>query len=217
MIIEGAENKRKLKEIEDKILHILSSSEGNILEDSAAIDVLTVSKTISDEITEKQKIAEQTEVRIDAAREVYIPVAIRSTILFFVVSSLAVVEPMYQYSLGWFNNLFTRSIAESEKSNNIRDRIMKLNEYFTYAIYRNVCQSLFEKDKLLFAFLMTTRIVKNLYEAIEAAKAEKIRREQERAEEEARAAEQAALEEQEGDEEDGKKRNLWRKRRRKNY
>ena len=81
---------------------------------------------------------------------------------------------------------------------------MKLNEYFTYAIYRNVCQSLFEKDKLLFAFLMTTRIVKNLYEAIEAAKAEKIRREQERAEEEARAAEQAALEEQEGDEEDGK-------------
>ena len=204
LIIEGAENKRKLKEIEDKILHILSSSEGNILEDSAAIDVLTVSKTISDEITEKQKIAEQTEVRIDAAREVYIPVAIRSTILFFVVSSLAVVEPMYQYSLGWFNNLFTRSIAESEKSNNIRDRIMKLNEYFTYAIYRNVCQSLFEKDKLLFAFLMTTRIVKNLYEAIEAAKAEKIRREQERAEEEARAAEQAALEEQEGDEEDGK-------------
>ena len=217
LIIEGAENKRKLKEIEDKILHILSSSEGNILEDSAAIDVLTVSKTISDEITEKQKIAEQTEVRIDAAREVYIPVAIRSTILFFVVSSLAVVEPMYQYSLGWFNNLFTRSIAESEKSNNIRDRIMKLNEYFTYAIYRNVCQSLFEKDKLLFAFLMTTRIVKNLYEAIEAAKAEKIRREQERAEEEARAAEQAALEEQEGERRMEKKRNLWRKRRRKNY
>ena len=148
LIIEGAENKRKLK-IEDKILHILSTSKGNILEDSAAIDVLTVSKTISDEISEKQKIAEQTEVRIDAAREVYVPVAIRSTILFFVVSSLAVVEPMYQYSLAWFNTLFVRSIAESEKSNNIRDRILKLNEYFTYAVYRNVCQSLFEKDGVI--------------------------------------------------------------------
>ena len=31
LIIEGAENKRKLKEIEDKILHILSTSKGNIL------------------------------------------------------------------------------------------------------------------------------------------------------------------------------------------
>ena len=133
---EGAENKRKLKEIEDKILHILSSSEGNILEDSAAIDVLTVSKTISDEISEKQTIAEQTEVRIDLAREVYIPVAVRSTILFFVVSSLSVVEPMYQYSLTWFNNQFVTSIADSEQSKNIRERIFKLNEYFTYAIYR---------------------------------------------------------------------------------
>ena len=34
---------------------------------------------------------------------------------------------------------------------------------------------------MLFAFLMTSRIVKNLYEAIEAAKAEKALREQERA------------------------------------
>ena len=191
LIIEGAENKRKLKEIEDKILHILSSSEGNILEDSAAIDVLTVSKTISDEISEKQTIAEQTEVRIDLAREVYIPVAVRSTILFFVVSSLSVVEPMYQYSLTWFNNQFVTSIADSEQSKNIRERIFKLNEYFTYAIYRNVCQSLFEKDKLLFSFLLTTKIVKNLYDAIEAAKAEKMRRELEqkmREEEEERQA-----------------------------
>ncbi|CAM9529877.1 unnamed protein product, partial [Phaeothamnion confervicola] len=38
LILEGAENKRRLKEIEDRILHILSSSEGNILEDATAIE-----------------------------------------------------------------------------------------------------------------------------------------------------------------------------------
>ena len=32
LIIAGAENKRKLKEIEDQILRVLSSSQGNILE-----------------------------------------------------------------------------------------------------------------------------------------------------------------------------------------
>jgi len=43
-----------LKEIEDKILEVLSSSEGNILEDETAIQVLSSSKTLSNEIAEKQ-------------------------------------------------------------------------------------------------------------------------------------------------------------------
>ena len=39
LIVQGAENKKLLKEIEDKILEVLSSSEGNILEDETAIKV----------------------------------------------------------------------------------------------------------------------------------------------------------------------------------
>lgn len=44
LIIEGANNKRQLKEIEDKILEVLSSSKRNILEDETAIHILTSSK-----------------------------------------------------------------------------------------------------------------------------------------------------------------------------
>ena len=40
LIIEGAASKKQLKEIEDKILEVLSSSQGNILEDEVAIQVL---------------------------------------------------------------------------------------------------------------------------------------------------------------------------------
>lgn len=54
LIIQGAENKKQLKEIEDKILEVLSSSEGNILEDETAIKVLSSSKILANEITEKQ-------------------------------------------------------------------------------------------------------------------------------------------------------------------
>ena len=39
LIIESAKNKKQLKEIEDKILEVLSTSEGNILEDETAIEV----------------------------------------------------------------------------------------------------------------------------------------------------------------------------------
>nr|DBA34563.1 TPA: hypothetical protein GDO54_002113 [Pyxicephalus adspersus] len=54
LILQGAENKRQLKEIEDKILEVLSSSEGNILEDETAIKILSSSKALANEISEKQ-------------------------------------------------------------------------------------------------------------------------------------------------------------------
>ena len=56
LIIQSAENKKALKEIEDKILETLSASEGNILEDESAIQILNSSKVLSNEIQEKQMV-----------------------------------------------------------------------------------------------------------------------------------------------------------------
>lgn len=75
-----------LKEIEDKILEILSTSEGNILEDEEGVNVLSSSKVLANEISEKQAAAEVTEKSIDAARLEYKPIANHSTVLFFSIS-----------------------------------------------------------------------------------------------------------------------------------
>ena len=56
LIVQSAQNKKTLKETEDKILETLSSSEGNILEDESAIQILDSSKILSDEISKKQKV-----------------------------------------------------------------------------------------------------------------------------------------------------------------
>lgn len=74
-----------LKEIESKILKVLSASEENILEDETAIRVLSSSKSLSDEIQTKQTAAEVTERSIDAARLQYTPIAVYSTVLFFTI------------------------------------------------------------------------------------------------------------------------------------
>ena len=38
-------------------------------------------------------------------------------------------------------------------------RVKQLNGHFTEALYKNVCRSLFEKDKVLYSFLVCTRIM----------------------------------------------------------
>ncbi|KAM4725109.1 LOW QUALITY PROTEIN: dynein axonemal heavy chain 3-like [Anableps anableps] len=159
LILESAANSKQLKEIEDQILEVLSSSEGNILEDETAIKILSSSKILSEEISEKQKVASITEKEIDNTRMGYRPVAEHSSILFFCISEMANIEPMYQYSLIWFLNLYQYSISNSPKSDVVSERINNIVEHFTLCIYNNVCRSLFEKDKLLFSLLLTVGIL----------------------------------------------------------
>lgn len=73
---------RQLQDTEDKILEVLSS-EGNILEDETAVQILSSSKIIANNVIERQAIAKVTEKQIDIARLGYTPIAKHATTLFF--------------------------------------------------------------------------------------------------------------------------------------
>ena len=64
------------------------------------------SQVLSEEITAKQAVAAATEREIDEARVGYRPVAVHSSTLFFCISELANIDPMYQYSLTWYIGLY---------------------------------------------------------------------------------------------------------------
>lgn len=84
------------------------------------------------------QVARKTEAQIDEARMSYKPCARNVSILFFTISDMAAIEPMYQYSLAWFVRLFEDTIHTAEKFPSVPRRIEALICHFTYSLYRNV-------------------------------------------------------------------------------
>jgi dynein heavy chain len=109
LVLEDAANKKQLKEIEDLILKMLKEAEGNILDDEVLITTLADSKKTATVIEQKVKAAMATTERLQKVRESYEPVAFRSAQLFFCIADLCSVDPMYQYSLDWYIDLFLLS------------------------------------------------------------------------------------------------------------
>jgi dynein heavy chain len=100
----------KMKELEDDLLHRLAHAEGDITEDVELIENLEESKRIATDIAEKQVIAAETEITINAAREDYRPTAARGALLFFLMVNLNKVHTFYQFSLNSYVAVFQRGI-----------------------------------------------------------------------------------------------------------
>ena len=123
--------------------------------------MLENSKRTSKEINERMAQSLTVEEEINNTRNQYRSVAVRGSILYFVIADLAGIDPMYQYSLAYVKRLFNTAIEKSKKSKVLDERLDILIENITRMLYTNVSRGLFEAHKIIFSFLITTSINRN--------------------------------------------------------
>ncbi|XP_050294811.1 dynein axonemal heavy chain 6 [Anthonomus grandis grandis] len=159
LVVKINTDKAQLKGIEDKILFLLYHSEGNILDDEELIETLNESKETSAIIEARLTETEATEEKISIAREKYRSVSTRGSVLYFVVANLAEIDPMYQYSLKYFNQVFNNVIQTTEKNPVLEQRLSILRAEITLAVYTIISRGLFERHKLVFSFMLCIAIM----------------------------------------------------------
>uniref|UniRef100_A0A4W6EXC9 Dynein axonemal heavy chain 11 n=1 Tax=Lates calcarifer TaxID=8187 RepID=A0A4W6EXC9_LATCA len=142
--------KIELKLLEDELLTRLSAAESNFLGDNVLVEKLETTKHTAAEIEMKVLEAKVNEVKINEAREHYRAVAVRASLLYFIMNDLNKINPMYQFSLKAFNVVFHKAVEMAEACEDVKSRVNTLIDCVTYSTFNYISRGLFERDKLTF-------------------------------------------------------------------
>ena len=151
LVTKQNEFKITLANLEAALLQNLSEANpATILQNTALIVSLEVTKKTSNDIQAQQAIAKETEITINTLREIYRRVAAEGAMLYFLLIVLNNVNHMYQYSLESFQTFFFKAIEKTEAFEEEEQRVLALREMIRLTIYQWVSRGLFEKHKQIF-------------------------------------------------------------------
>lgn len=160
LVVKINSDKQQLLALEDKVLKLLFHSQGNILDDEELVETLNDSKETSLIIATRLIDTEETEKVITATREKYRDLAYCGAILYFVVAGLAEIDPMYQFSLKYFTQVFCNVMLLEHPKMEIAERIAQLKQDELKSIFSNISRGLFEAHKIIFSFILTIAMEK---------------------------------------------------------
>ena len=108
--------RQQLVELEDRMLTLLTDSQGNILDDEELISTLDSSRVTSSAIKQRLATSQATEAKLNDARSKFAALPRRASILYFEICNLPKLNAMYQYSLMNFKQLFQACLDVAEQA-----------------------------------------------------------------------------------------------------
>ena len=88
---------------------------------------------------EKLQLAERTAKEIEELRDGYRPAAKRGAVLFFVLTEMAAINSMYQYSLNSYLDVFNFSLKKSLPDSHLLKRLKNIIDTLTLNVYNYAC------------------------------------------------------------------------------
>ncbi|KAM3134143.1 Dynein heavy chain 3 [Paramecium bursaria] len=154
-IQQSNDNKQKLHQIEESILSTLGNTKiTDLLNDDTLINQLSYSKILVNELLKSQEEMKLTHEFILDSRNQYFRLAKKSSQIFFVIQKLQYLQYLYQFSLEFFQETFSNSLRSTIANSDIELKSDNVYNRFICEIYIKVAGSLFEKDQLIFSFLL---------------------------------------------------------------
>ncbi|CDJ59731.1 dynein beta chain, flagellar outer arm, putative [Eimeria maxima] len=155
------EFKVTLAQLEDKLLFELSNADPElILANTTLVESLEETKRTTKEIQQQQAMAKEREEQINRSREAYRSSANEASLLYFVLTRLRSINPMYQYSLDSFITFVYKAIDKTKACDTIQERCVELTTSIRTTIITWVGRGLFEKHKLAFLTMLTFELLR---------------------------------------------------------
>lgn len=169
LIIKEAQNKIKLKEVDDDILDKLQNAKGSLVDDEnvGLIDALHTNKALEEEAKRQIDHSQAAMRKTNAARENYRQLGAVASKLYFIVNDFSSLNHMYQFALESYINLFGSNISKYLEKNptlsdSLQEKLDNISEKHKQEVFRYCCRGLFECDKQLLAFQMAVRLSKDI-------------------------------------------------------
>ena len=149
-----------LKQLENSIIEKLTNIKGNILDEEILIENLNKTSNISLNLINKNKELINIEEKFNEIfyNSFYKKIALRGTVIYFILLNLQSLNSLYKYSLKNYFNLIISTIKAEEKIIN-SENTDEFIDLITYSAYKNTIIGLFERDILTFTSLLCFKIL----------------------------------------------------------
>ncbi|KAL5112917.1 Dynein heavy chain 10 axonemal [Taenia crassiceps] len=149
---------RILKDLEDSLLMNLTLSTGNLLDNEELISAVEMTKAKATEAKGKLAYAAKASDEVKQLSNAYRPAAKRGAMLFFVLTDMATINPMYQFALSAYIALFEDALHRSMPDTVLGKRQTNVISTLIELVYNYGCTGFFERHKLLFGFQISLKL-----------------------------------------------------------